>query len=144
MTAFIKKYKLYFSKLLDLPYRVGSSILAAGLVWILLGYLVQQYLIDQEVFVLFAATGVLWMVGNAAYFTSEFSIWRKHLGSVGLFFSLYLVGLYWLTKNLQTLDVYNTYWLGRQFILLGLGSSLIGFIEIIFRFYTSENSNKSM
>ena len=131
-----------FSKLLDLPYRVGSTILVAGLLWVLLGYCVQQYLIDQEVFVFFAATGLLWMVGNAAYFTSEFALWKKHLGSVALFFGLYLIGLYWLTQSLQTVDVYNAHLLGQQLMLLGLGSSLIGIIELIFRFYTSGAQNK--
>ncbi|OJJ14934.1 hypothetical protein BKI52_41000 [marine bacterium AO1-C] len=144
MSNFIKKYKLYLIKLLALPYRIGSSILVVGLLWGLLGYGVQQYIINQEVFVFFAATGLLWMVGNAAYFTSEFTLWKKHLGSVGLFFGLYFMGLYWLTRSLQTVDVYNAKLMGWQLILLGLGSGLVGLIELIFRFSTSSTPNKSI
>ncbi|HAS39771.1 MAG TPA: hypothetical protein DCS93_04800 [Microscillaceae bacterium] len=127
---------------MNTPYRVGSTILVTGLLWTLLGYCVRQFFIDQEVFVLFAATGLLWMVGNATYFTSEFALWKKHLLSVGLFFGAYLIGLYWLTQNLQTVDVYNARRLGQQLITLGVGSSILGIIELIFRFYIFGTQNK--
>lgn len=143
MQNFINKYKPKLTKLLKLPYLVGSTIALSGIWWVLLGYWVSQYFIDQEAFVLFAVTGLLWMVGNGPFITSDFNIWKKHLWSAILFFGLYFIGLYWLTQNLQTMDVYNAQLLGQKLMLLGLGNFLIGASEIIFRFYTSSAQNKT-
>lgn len=135
-----KKHKILLQNLFTTPYRIGRSILIIGFGWLMIGFLVHQQLIFQEAFMLFIASGLLWLVGNLPYLTGEFMQWSKQGLSIVLFFLLFLTGLVLLGNQQQILETKDAQRLGYQLVLIALSNIFIGLTEIIFRVFNQRRT----